>query len=328
MAVGSCALMMACVHAAGQAAKEAAVQATPPAVSEFLRAANEPENQRLFGHLLQLPEVQDAARLVGAGLVEGVVAGAPDGDREATIRRVTDQFVGSLMQAVRQHIGEVSPQFGALAAGAVDSMIREGLAPRNAEQIDGFVNALTHTLASSLAQGIRGELGPAIRDALTHDVGPGLNEMLKSGGLDNSLERASRDVARGAVLGLDDALTQLDTKQKNGQKNSLLGRLSGAANTGIQFTTIVAATLGLAVLGLVLWIVKLMAQTRRDQAEASRREAAMTMIAEALRATEGKAWSPELQEVLRAQMRDPETAGYFQDLLRKQQRPPSTPIHH
>jgi len=273
--LSACLIAGGCATLAGESAKNAAEKAPGPAISSSLEAVNEPRNRELLGQLIEMPEVQEAARRFAQGLTEGALAGLSDQDQQAYLHKLSQQFVGSLMAAA--------------------------------------------------AQGIRTQLGPAFRDMLVNDVGPTLRDMLSdpSGA---SLEQASRSFARGVVLGMDDALTTLDKKQATGQRNSLLGRLTGAANTGIQLTTVVAGALGLIALALALWIARLMRQTHREQAESHRREASLTVLSEALRTAEGRPWSPELQEILRAQVHDEDIGPYFRDLLRQRQPPNQT--HH
>jgi hypothetical protein len=316
-----------CAHTAGEVAGEAAGAATPPALTQALRTLNEPENRQLLGELMSMPEIRNAANNLAQGFTDGALDGLTDEERQARLREMSTAFVESLTRAMGQSLNqEITPQLQRLAASSVSAALDEAFSKRNQQQLNGFITSLTGTALAALATNLRSELGPAVRDMLQNDVGPGLAGMLKNGELDASLERSGRALSRGIVLGMDDALTQLDQAQSQGRKPSLLGRLTGAANKGIQLTTIVAIVLGIAVLALGLWIAKLIVQTRRDQAEAARREAAMTLMAEAIRATENKAWSPELRELLAQQFKDQDAGQYLEKLLR-QQRQEQKPFH-
>jgi hypothetical protein len=294
--------LSACAHTAGELAGEAAGAATPPALTEALQTLNEPENRQLLGELMSMPEIRNAANNLAQGFTNGALDGLTDEERQAKLREMADAFVADLTKAMGQGLDrEITPQLQKLAAGSVSAALNEAFSSRHSEQVNGFINSLTTAALASMAANLRSELGPAVRDVLQNDVGPGLAGMLKNGELDASLERSGRAFSRGIVLGMDDALTQLDQQQSQGRKSSILGRLTGAANKGIQLTTILAIIFGLAVLGLGLWIAKLIVQTRRDQAETARREAAMTVMAEAIRATDRNAWSPELRRIIEQQ---------------------------
>ena len=77
--------------------------------------------------------------------------------------------------------------------------------------------------------------------------------------------------------------------------------------------------LGVEVIVLGFLLVRLVLRTRREQVPTAKHETAMRLIAEAIRATEGKAWSSELQALLHEQLKDPESARYFQELLQRRE---------
>ena len=57
-----CLMVAGCVTA-GEAARQVGKNLPAPAISESLKAFNEPENQRLLANLLTMPAVRDAATM-------------------------------------------------------------------------------------------------------------------------------------------------------------------------------------------------------------------------------------------------------------------------
>lgn len=198
------AVQTACASFAGDAAKEAAAQGAPVAITESLRTLETPENRKLIQQFFAMPEVREASRRLGASVTDGALASV---------------------------------------AGRLDGMKIEG----NAEGV-------------------------------------------------------GRDLSRGFVLGMDDALRELEAKQVQGKPTGLVGRFSKAADTGLQLTTIAVIVLGVLFMALAVWVVRLTLEERRHQVDTERREAAMTAMVEAIRRTESHGWSPELRRVVETQL--------------------------
>jgi hypothetical protein len=170
---------------------------------------------------------------------------------------------------------------------------------------------------------------PEVREATRHvgaDIMSGVVSSVSSrlGDVHVDVTTLSREVSKGAVLGMDDALRELEAKEKNGTQTGLLGRLTRASAKGVEITTVALIVLGVLLAALAIWVVRLVRQTRREQAEVARQASAMALMAEAIRATETKAWAPELRAVLEQQLQDSEAGRYLKTMLNDRHDRPAT----
>src|SRR5690606_14197135 len=103
----SCVLLdMSC--AAG--AEKMVRRSVPAGIDETLAALEDPATQRRIDRLLNLPEVQEAARELGEGRTTGVLDGLGDEARMAKNQQLSADYVAALTRAVGQGLrDDISP---------------------------------------------------------------------------------------------------------------------------------------------------------------------------------------------------------------------------
>jgi hypothetical protein len=87
-----------------------------------------------------------------------------------------------------------------------------------------------------------------------------------------------------------------------------LTRVGQVAKKGVQVAGSIAWVLGLLVLVLFAWIVKLLAQARRLREESQQRAASARLLSEGMKLAEGKPWSDEFMRGLEARIAAEEAA--------------------
>jgi hypothetical protein len=123
--------------------------------------------------------------------------------------------------------------------------------------------------------------------------------MLNDGTLDAALDRTARSVSRAASIGVQDAVP------------------TGGPSVLFLIFLVAAGFCIVAAIALLIWSLRLRSRLREEHAEMERREAGIVLLAKAIKATEDKPWSPELQETLRETVRDEDASEYVRETLRK-----------
>jgi hypothetical protein len=268
-----------CAHTAERVASETATT-TVEQTSEEL---SEPDNQRRLLEFWSSPGMQTAARGMAAGFSEGLLDALAEPERAERLAHVTQQYVALIARGLE-------PELVRMTAAAVDAGMQRAMSAANQRAAEQFVRGLTQAGGQAMAAAIVADLGPAIERALAQDVGPGVTAML-----DPNFKRAvagtSEQVARASVVGA-----------QRGLASALPIGASHAGLLGWAQLTIVLAVLGL--LGLFGWILWLRAQTRREAALIRRRETSALLLFQAMQASEGKPWAPEMREMIREALQD------------------------
>lgn len=160
-----------------------------------------------------------------------------------------------------------------LVDGALDALSEDQRRARIRALADQIATAATAAMTEQLAKGIREDLAPVIAELV-----------------------AAQAYAAGkqAVLGAEDALTEAEAKKKAAGKDeeSALGGIGELAQRGANLILMIAIALGLAVVALLAWIAKLLAQAKRHKEEAREVEARTEASAEADREERGPGGAP------------------------------------
>jgi hypothetical protein len=297
-----------CAHAAKETAKEASQTAAQTGVQATVSAMSDPRTRKAIGELLNDPEIQASARELAANVSQGAVMGLTQEEQMARIEEFSRRYVTALSSALVEGLGpNLSREAAAIAAASTDAAMRAVLSDRHRAEMEGLSAAMARAGARAMAEGIRDDIGPAVRDVLARDVGPGLGGMLNDGQLSRALERTSDRVTRAVVLGARQAVpTSASSLTFLGLSLNVVGLM------------LIASALGFFVaIGLLVWSLRLRRQLRREHEEAQRSEASVLLLARAIKATEHKPWSPELQETLRETARDDDAGEYVRETLRK-----------
>ena len=293
-----------CAHAAKQASKEAA-QTT---VLTTLRELNDPRTRELLAEVLNMPEVQAAARNLAANATQGAVAGLTQEEQLARIQEFSQSYIAALSSALAQALHrDLSREMASLAALTTDAAVRAALSDRHRADMEALSAAVTRAASQAMATGIREDIGPAIRQVLARDIGPGLGGMLDAN-LNGALARTSRHISRGVLFGVHDAVpaTRAPAIAAFGLTLDVFGVVLLLSGLGV-----------LLAIGLLIWALRLRSRLRREHTEAERREAGVVLLARAIKATENKPWASELQETLRETARDDEASDFLRETLRK-----------
>jgi hypothetical protein len=269
--------------------RQASREATPPAVRQALRAVNDPESVALINQLMHQPGVRRATHDLGVGLVNGLISGLSDEQQTARIREMAQGTAADLTATLAGSMQrELAPAVRQVAASAAEGAMRQALSEPQRMQAAAFASDVTRATVAAMVQ----ELGPALRDSVSPE-------------LRDALSDATRQMAREAVIGAQEGMAEYRQQNPGG----LLAR-------GVALAQWIAVLLALVIAALGLWLYKLTAQARRGRAEAKRREAAMLVLAEAIRATEGKPGSRELLDEIQRRLGGSEQSDYLRRILR------------
>lgn len=306
-----------CAHQAGAIAGEVAEEMPEPLIQESLRTLSDEETRDLIARVLGMPEVRDATRELVGNVTDGMIDAMTDEERAARLAELAERFVarvGDTLADVMER--DVAPVLAQTMSRALDASLRTLLSERSTDRIGEAIARLAREAAAAMALALREEIGPALRATLREDLAPALREALADPDVQGAIADTSRTMSRGVVLGIQDALEQIEERRGPEQTSTLLTRLQGLPSTSATFQY-VAAGLALLLLLAIALLARAVARARAHEAEAQRREAAMIALAEAIKSAEDRPWSSELLDMLRQSLRDTEHGAYVRDVLRR-----------
>lgn len=285
-------------------------RSVPAGIDETLAALEDPATQRRIDRLLNLPEVQEAARELGEGLTTGVLDGLGDEARMAKTQQLSADYVAALTRAVGQGLrDDISPAVVDTTERAVARALDSALSPSARQGAAKLVEALTRRTVTTLSAGLREDLGPATQAVLEDNVGPAIQRVLEDNvgpALRSTIEkdvapalreaidaelvpaagRLSREVSREAVLGMVDALEVVETDPHYaGFRARIEQRVAAVVDQGIRASELVAWLLGLLVLILAVVLIRSMMTRRHLEAERARSERMLVGILHVLKKT-------------------------------------------
>lgn len=289
-------------------------QLTPVAIDSSLKALDDVETKRRMEHLLASSEMKDVQRELIAGLVDGSLAALSDKERSDRAGKLAAQYAAGLMHSLSH---ELTPAIGPLSEQAVRGAVRGAMSEAFGEQgrreMQRFVGDLGQEgfskveIASAVSGAMTNQIGPAIQKVLTDNIGPGIAGALRNEEVHRELGNTARLMGREMVLGADEALQELREKQPSGASSGM-SPVSELLSKGTKLAGTLTWLLGLAVLLLGAWIVKLLLQARKFRTETEQRASTVRALNEALRAAEGKPWSDELRAALADQFKSNDDA--------------------
>lgn len=314
-------------------------RAVPATIDETLEAFEDPETQRRLKKLLELPDVQEAARKLARGMTEGAIDGASEPERAERLRKLSEDYVATLSRAVGRSLNEdISPA----VEGAVERTVRRALAaalsPATRRDAGALADALTRKTVKALSDSLRDDLGPALQAVIEDDLGPALRKVIEddlgpalhkaiakdlgpavreamAGDLVPVAGKMSREVSREVVLGVVDAMAALEHDERLADFNTRFwGRLNTTINQGLRLSEIFAWLLALVVLILGLLLVRQILVRRSLEQERERSERMLIGILHELqRGGEVKVG----QVIEKVRERDPELqrSSYLNNLL-------------
>ena len=304
-----------CAAPVAELSAEIPKAATPAVVEAGLDTLEDPNTRLRMARLLATPEMRAIQRELAAGLLDAALATLGEEERIARIDALTSRAVARMLRGAAR---EVPPLAASVTRGAVDGALDAALDPARSKALQRSVSDVVATTVRSAARGIDDagiaksvssamteQIGPALEATLRDDVTPGLAATLGDERLHRALGATAHVLGREMVLGVTEALAQQKPPPASG---SLLSRLTNVAQEGARLFGSAAWVLVALVVLLFAWIVKLLVQTRRYRADASRRIATAQLLEEAARATEGKPWSGELIGALQERVRAEEKA--------------------
>lgn len=316
-------------------------RAVPATIDETIGAFEDPETQRRLKQLIDLPDVQDAARRLAQGLTEGALDGLTDEERARKARALSEEYVGALTRAVGKGLQE---EIEPAAAHAVERVVERALAPvlspQTRQGVGALVETLTRRTVRALSEGVRDEMGPALASTLQKDLGPATQRVLEDNlgpalrkviredvapALRDALREevvpevghVSREVSREMVLGIVDAVEQLDRDERFAAVNERFwGRLNHSVNQGLRLGEIFAWILALVVLLLGIWLIRTIIVRRHLEAERERSERMLIGILHELQ----RGGEVRVAQVIdQVHQRDPELArsSYLSGILQR-----------
>ncbi len=301
-----------CALSPGGVGRDIARAAPPAAINSTLRALNEEDNQRLVNQLLRSPEVHAATRSFAAEIADGALDTLTSTERQARIEAMSSRFVATVTRAALGGVAEglrrdLGPAMTAVMREAIATSMREALSAGYQRDLERVAAGLTRVAVDTATRGVA--------EGIARDFGPAMRATLLDPQTVASIGDASRVLARGVVLGSNDAMAQIQAAQERGGRTSVLGRLTSLTEQGVRVVELVAAAaVALSVL-LALWVLRLILRGRRMQAESEQNAASAVMFAEAIRAAEGKPWANELSALLRERLKRESIAETIDDVL-------------
>ena len=289
--------------------------AMPVAIRAGIDTMSDPETARRMQRLLADPEMRAIQQNLVAGLVDGTLATLSDKERADRIGALTTRALMGILGGASR---ELASGIAGVTQGAMNGALDAALNQNRQHDLEVLMSAVIAASIRAAANGLREaelgknltsflteELGPAVGKTMRKEVAPGLAVLLRNEELKGALGATARLLGREMVLGATEALAQTQQPREDG---SLLARATELAHQGARLFGSAAWVLLLIIVALVVWTLKLLAQSRSYREEAERRAATVRLLAEATAVSEGKPWSEELIGALQERIRIEEKA--------------------
>jgi len=266
--------------------QELAKDATTGAIDASVDGIAAPQNQERVIESIEPKRVEEATRRVGVGVVGGTLDALSDPEIAARL----STFATSTMQPVARAMG-------AAMADAIGAALSRAFTEETKQELRQAVRAVVDDVVTQTFESVNAQLGPKEeRDA--------------------AIGATVRAVAHGAALGFQDAVDESTKKKEQGDVESHQGNVLPAMNSAAEAApSLVWIVAGVAA-GLLLAIVALLVGRRRHRAAVAERDAALLLMAQAIKSTEDRPWVGELREALRDAFRDTDGADYMRKLMR------------
>lgn len=327
-------VLLACGLPACLGAEGITRRAVPAALDEGVKFFEDPETQQRIERLLLDPEVQNAARELGAVAVRGAIAGATDEASQAALRQASTRYVRAVAAAAADSLrADLGPAAAESADLAVRRVLRTALSSETGKNARALVRELTRATVESLteaaARGLQKDLGPALRAVLEDELGPALRTVIArdiapalreamAGELLPAIGLVARESTRQIVLGADEGLAEIRFRNRvERYEISFWDRLNALLNKGIRYSTIAAWGLGVVVIVLGVLFGRAIVLRRRLDEERLRSE---RMLLGVMRGLQQGSDKPDIEALLaHLRERDPDLADdtFLDELARR-----------
>jgi hypothetical protein len=213
--------------------------ATPAFADAALGVLETQQTRHRIDAVLATPEMQHAFAEFGAGIARGVGERLSDEAARARINELIGRFSRALVAALEHDASDLQPLARTFGATMADSVLQTATAE------------IPKTIAPAMQKALVDSLGPAIRDATQRELGPGLAAMMRTPEFKQALGEAGRQVGREAVIGSNEALTEI-AGQKSKEGSGIMGMLGVLIQS--RWTVAMLAALALVVFPLV-WLL-------------------------------------------------------------------------
>lgn len=248
----------------------------------------EADKERL-GELLRV-DIEDAARKMARGLIDGGVDSLDDEARKQKIHALTEDFVDDVTAAAERAGARLGPQIRDGMVRTIDEAMDEALSPehrRDAASLGSAVaKATTRSFSQEMEKGLDENIVPALARALDEELGPSINKMIVEQ-VNPALAATAHDMTAAALEELnrsmrEDMRESLDIVLFDPLKESL----HQGKETAERWLVLLAGVL--AVLGVVLAIILAWYRHKWVNADelAARRRETVRMFAEAIGSAE------------------------------------------
>ncbi|MEZ4379861.1 MAG: hypothetical protein R3A79_00830 [Nannocystaceae bacterium] len=302
-------------------------RSTPAAIEETLGALNDPDNQEAIRALVGDADVQDAIRELAEAMTSGALDGLSDEARAERLQAISEQMVTRLIAAAGEGIrDEITPSVERLVERTVSTAIERSLGPatrRDAEALArGVVREAAATMVASAATGLREDLGPALASVIEEDIEPALERALAerlipalAKAMDEELRpllkamiaELTREAAKQVVLGVDDALVELEIVDPV-ERRELIRSITGSVGRGARIAELLAWLLAAVAIILTVFLVRALLRARSLRERTERMERTFDVLVRRVRESgRDEPWIRELVEVAEATVRDTQT---------------------
>lgn len=295
---------------------------TPAAIEETLEALSDPDNQAMIRELVDDDAVKAAVAEIAEAMTSGALEGLGDEERAAHLTELSASLVDRLIAAAGEGIrDELTPSVQSMVERTVESAIERSLSPETQRRAQALAAGVAREAAAAMVTGsserIRRDLGPALAGVIDDDLTPALERALAqrlipaiSAALEAELEdRAkpalaglSREVAKQMVLGVDDALVELEIVDPE-LRRALLKDLNADLNRGVRFAEVLAWIFAAIAILLALFLARALLRARSLRQHSEQVERAMATIVRRLRRSDADdGWIDDIVDMVDAKI--------------------------
>lgn len=244
-------------------------------VDEGLRTLTTDENLERLRVLSEIPNLESASRDIVEASVEGALTGLSKEENQQRLSETVENLTGTLLHAsatgLEQSLGPaIERQSKKILDTSLKTLLSEQVLRDSAALVEDVVRASSRAVMQEIEGSVGERFGPAVGRYLEHDILPAIARALEKD-ICPALSQTSRDVAREAALGLDEALDGSLGKAIQSQVEATLKAIrEGSEETAKGLTGYLLVAVGILILGLaaLAYYLRVYVRTLRGREEA------------------------------------------------------------
>jgi hypothetical protein len=257
--------------------------ATPAAVKGGAEGIADPQTEANLAKAMESPEMKEAISALTRDVGSAALDTLDEASKSQRMQEIVSRFAAQVTPVLAKSVnGVVDGATRSAISAAMSQATSDTSMAETQKLVSGITDAALASIDARLAGDLRGQIGPALGDAIEHSIAPAIDRAMSNG----KVGSIGREMGKNFVLGVNDGLAEVDDTGR-----SLIDRAINSKPAAFPWYMLLSGILGVATLILLTVVLRESRRTRQLRAT-------LLALAAGLDAGDRQAWSSELVEVL------------------------------